>query len=161
MSWVPEKVEIELRETEQGLRHFIIEDKPSIAAQNMTLTLSRLGVTSTMPLKEVRAILKDNNIKCAQDTLRASMHILKNNNLTTLATGGDVSSRVPSRSSRNIDDETRLDERLDSSHPETTVRLAHVSPRLDSASHETQTTLYKERLASDQPDDDPDDLGMF
>lgn len=161
MSWVPEKVEIELRETEQGLRHFVIEDKPSIAAQNMTLTLSRLGITSTMPLKEVRAILKDNNIKCAQDTLRASMHILKNNNLTTLATGGDVSSRVPSRSSRNIDDETRLAERLDSSHPETTVRLAHVSPRLDSASHETQTTLYKERLASDQPDDDPDDLGMF
>jgi RecA-family ATPase len=158
MSWVPEKVEIEMVETEHGLRHQVVHDKPSVAAQTMTMTLTRLGVTSSMSLKDVRVLLKTNNIKCAQDTLRAAMHTLRNNTLTALAVHNEQDDKTTSRYN---DDETRFADRLDASHRDTTERLASVSPRLDIARHETNGTLSKESLVVDPPSDNPDDLGLF
>jgi len=157
MSWVPEKIEMQLVDTADGLRHQLVEDKPSIASQNMVMHLIRVGVHADMSLKDVRRLLKDNDIKCAQDTLRSAMRILKNNHAAHAVVGQNETNET---TSRHIGDETRLDSRLDSSHPETTQRLAHVSPRLASTSHETDATLYKERLVVDQPDD-LDDLDLF
>lgn len=158
MSWVPERVEIEMVETAQGLRHQIVHDKPSVAAQTMTVTLTRLGVTSEMSLKEVRTLLKANNIKCAQDTLRAAMHTLRNNRLTALVTHSEQDDKT---TSRYIDDGTRLDERLDSSRHDSAVRLALVSARFGIASHETNGTLSKESLVVDLPPEAIPDLGLF
>lgn len=161
MSWVPEKVEVELVETTTGLRHQLVNDKPSIASQSLVANLVRLGVTAEMSLKDVRKLLKDNNMKCAQDTLRGAMRVLKQQSLTAAVVGQNETDLT---TSRNIEDETRLDSRLDSSRPVTTQRLGSVSPRLDIESHETDATLYKERLVVDRPTDylqDPDDLDLF
>jgi hypothetical protein len=161
MSWVPEKVEIELRETADGLQHRLVEDKPSVAAQSLVANLIRIGVRGDMSLKDVRKLMKDNNVRTAQDTLRSAMHIIKTRAQTAAVTGQDETNLT---TSRHIDDETRLDSRLDSSRPVVTQRLGHVSPRLDSASHETNGTLSKESLAVDQPTDyleDPEDFGLF
>lgn len=160
MSWIPEKVEIELRDTPNGLRHTTIKDKPSMAALHMAHQLRKMGMGADTTLTSARKILKERDIKCAQDTLRAAVRFLKHDIATELATGLEMSENETNlTTSRYTDDETRLDERLDASRPETTRRLASVSPRLDVTSHETQTTLYKERLASDQPQSE--DFGLF
>lgn len=158
MSWVPEKVEMQLVETNQGLRHQLVDDKPSIAAQNLVMNLVRIGVHAEMSLKDVRRLLKDNDVKCAQDTLRGAMRVLKNNEAARAVVGQNETNET---TSRHTEDETRLASRLDSSHRETTGRLGHVSPRLAGPSHETDATLSKERLVVDHPNDDPDDLDLF
>ena len=160
MSWIPEKVEIELRDTPQGLRHSTIQDKPSMAALHMAHQLRMMGMGSETTLASARKILKERDVKCAQDTLRAAVRQLKNDISSEIVDHGQTpENKTNLTTSRNIEGETRLDQRLDASHPETTRRLASVSPRLDSASHETQTTLSKERLASDQTPDE--DFGLF
>lgn len=162
MSWIPEKVELELHETENGLCHRLLIDKPSIAAQNLVANLVRIGITADMSLKDVRRVMKEHDVKTAQDTLRGAMQLLKQRAQTASVVGQNETNLA---TSRYTDDETRLASRLDPSHRETTRRLDHVSPRLDVTSHETDATLSKERLVVDQPIDylaDPeDDLGLF
>ena len=153
MSWVPEKVEIELVETPNGLRHNTVVDKPSIAAQNMVWQLINLKITPDTSLKEVRRVLKENDIKCAQDTLRQAMRLHKINSVSASVVAPDETNQT---TSRHTDSETRLAERLAHENTETTQRLAFVSPRLDLASHETDATLSKERLVVDQATDDVD-----
>jgi len=157
MSWIPEKVEIELRDTPNGLRHTTIQDKPSMAALQVAHQMKILGMGTDTTLAAARKTFKDKDIKCAQDTLRAALRIMKNDIASDIVANAQQDTDLTT--SRNNEDETRLAERLAPSHPETTRRLASVSPRLDTASHETQTTLYKERLASDQPP--TEDFGLF
>jgi hypothetical protein len=158
MSWIPERVEIELRDTPDGLRHTTIQDKPSMAAMQMAHQLRVLGMGTDTTLTAARKTLKERNIKCAQDTLRAALRMMKNDAVAAMVENAQDNALHPT--SRTFGDETRLAERLAPSDTETTPRLGNVSPRLDTASHETQTTLYKERLASDQPNPDID-LGLF
>ena len=168
MSWIPEKVEIELRDTPQGLRHSTIQDKPSMQALHMAHQMKLMGMGADTTLAAARKILKERDVKCAQDTLRAALRALKNEIISDIVRNAQIDVAQTAQhtenetnltTSRNIDGETRLDPRLESSDPVTARRLAHVSPRLDDASHETQTTLSRERLASDQPTDE--DFGLF
>jgi len=158
MSWIPERVEIELRDTDQGLRHFVLQDQNSRAAQQLAQMLITLGVDHTMSLQGVRRVLKQHNEKAAQDTLRSAMRIIKTNAQTAAATLTNETSLTTSRYENETNDETRLDQRLAASRPETTRVSVSVSPRLDQASHETTTTLSKERLVRQT---NPDDLGLF
>jgi len=128
----------------------------------LVMHLVRIGVDAEMSLKDVRRLLKENDIKCAQDTLRGAMKLLKNNSAAHAVVGSNETNLT---TSRYTESGTRLDSRLDSSHPETTQRLAHVSPRLANSSHETDGTLSKERLVVDHPvdwiEDPEEDTGLF
>lgn len=73
MSWIPEKVEIELRETAQGLRHQVLGGETPQAAIELADELDRLRVPVDMSIAQVRGVLKENNVKAANDTLRLAM----------------------------------------------------------------------------------------
>lgn len=73
MSWIPEKTDIELRETTLGLRHCTLGNETPQAALQLSDELDKLEVPVDMSISQVRALLKKHDIRCANDTLAAAL----------------------------------------------------------------------------------------
>jgi RecA-family ATPase len=73
MQWVPEKIELELREIAGNLQHTLIGDEISEASIQLAKTLDDLGAADDISARAARQLLKDNNIRSASDILRAAL----------------------------------------------------------------------------------------
>ena len=77
MQWIPDKVELELRERDGVLSHEIIGDETSDAAMQLAATLDRLNAAPDITVRAARDLLKHNGIKSASDILRAATRVRK------------------------------------------------------------------------------------
>lgn len=73
MQWIPDKIELELREYNGVLMHSIIGDEISDAAQQLAKQLDDIGAELDITARAARDLLKKNNIKSASDILRSAL----------------------------------------------------------------------------------------
>lgn len=77
MQWIPDKIELELRERDGVLSHEIIGDETSDAAMQLAATLDQLNAAPDITVRAARDLLKQNGIKSASDILRAATRVRK------------------------------------------------------------------------------------
>ena len=75
MQWVPEKIELEIREIAGNLQHTLIGDEISEASIQLVKTLDDLGADNDISARAARQLLKDNNVRAASDILRAALRM--------------------------------------------------------------------------------------
>ena len=75
MQWIPEKLELELREHNGVLMHSLIGDEISDAAQQLALQLDKIDAPIDITARAARDLLKKNNIKSASDILRSALRV--------------------------------------------------------------------------------------
>jgi hypothetical protein len=75
MQWIPDKIELELREYNGILTHSIIGDEISDAAQQLALQLDAIDAPIDITARAARDLLKKNNIKSASDILRSALRV--------------------------------------------------------------------------------------
>ena len=75
MQWIPDKIELELREYNGVLMHSIIGDEISDAAQQLAKQLDDIGAELDITARAARDLLKKNNIKSASDILRSALRL--------------------------------------------------------------------------------------
>ena len=77
MQWIPDKIELELRERDGILAHHIVGDEISDAAMQLVDTLKQLDAPIDISTRSARDLLRRNNIKSASDILRAALRVYK------------------------------------------------------------------------------------
>lgn len=86
MQWIPDKVEIELRETNGKLAHHLLGDEISDAAKATATRLDQLHAAVDIPVRTARQLLKDHGHKCSSDVLRSALRMrrqkLENGNMS-------------------------------------------------------------------------------
>ena len=75
MQWIPDKIELELREYNGILTHSIIGDEISDAAQQLATQLDKLEAPIDITARAARELMKKNNIKSASDILRSALRV--------------------------------------------------------------------------------------
>lgn len=75
MQWIPDKVELELREYNGVLMHSIIGDEITDAAQQLAKQLDNIGAGVDITARAARELLKKHNIKSASDILRSALRV--------------------------------------------------------------------------------------
>jgi hypothetical protein len=73
MAWVPDKVELELRDIDGKLTHTTLGAEVPTAALQIAQDLDRLGADKDITARAARQLLKDNNVRAASDMLRAAL----------------------------------------------------------------------------------------
>jgi len=85
MQWIPDKIELELREYNGILTHSIIGDEISDAAQQLATQLDKLDAPIDITARAARDLMKKHNIKSASDILRTALRVrrlrIDNNNI--------------------------------------------------------------------------------
>lgn len=77
MQWVPDKVEIELHETDGKLAHHLLGDEISDVAKSTATRLDQLHASVDISVRAARQLLKDHGHKCSSDVLRSALRIRK------------------------------------------------------------------------------------
>lgn len=77
MQWIPDKVELELRTTNETLHHKLLGDEIPDAALQLAQTIERLTTDRDLSVRTARKLLKDQGIKTSTDTLRQALTVLK------------------------------------------------------------------------------------
>jgi hypothetical protein len=75
MQWIPDKIELELREQNGVLMHSIIGDEITDAAQQLAKQLDSIGADVEITARAARELLKKHNIKSASDILRSALRV--------------------------------------------------------------------------------------
>jgi hypothetical protein len=75
MQWIPDKVELELREYNGVLMHSVIGDEITDAAQQLAKQLDNIGAGVDITARAARELLKKHNIKSASDILRSALRV--------------------------------------------------------------------------------------
>ena len=75
MQWIPDKIELELREHNGVLMHSIIGDEITDAAQQLAKQLDSIGADVEITARAARELLKKHNIKSASDILRSALRV--------------------------------------------------------------------------------------
>ena len=75
MQWIPDKIELELREYNGVLMHSIIGDEITDAAQQLAKQLDNIGAGVDITARAARELLKKHNIKSASDILRSALRV--------------------------------------------------------------------------------------
>jgi hypothetical protein len=73
MQWVPDKIELELREIAGNLQHTILGDEISEASTQLAKQLDDIGADHDITARAARQLLKENNIRAASDILRSAL----------------------------------------------------------------------------------------
>lgn len=77
MAWVPDKIELELREQDTRLQHLTTTSDDTPAARECADTLTRLGAANNITNRAARQLLKNNGHRTANDILRAALKIIR------------------------------------------------------------------------------------
>jgi hypothetical protein len=75
MQWIPEKIEMELREKDGKLTHMLLGDEYSDAAITTARDLDRLRAPIDIAVRAARLLLKEHDIKCSTDILRQALKL--------------------------------------------------------------------------------------
>lgn len=75
MQWIPDKVELELREYNGVLMHSVVGDEITDAAQQLAKQLDNIGADVEITARAARELLKKHNIKSASDILRSALRL--------------------------------------------------------------------------------------
>lgn len=75
MAWIPDKVEIELRENDNRLNHSLTTTEDTPAAVECARWLAALGAPLDLTTRAARSLLKDHGHRAANDILRAALRI--------------------------------------------------------------------------------------
>lgn len=124
MQWIPEKIELELREHNGVLMHSIIGDEISDAAQQLALQLDKIDAPIDITARAARDLLKKNNIKSASDILRSALRVRR------LRISSDIIDTWVDNIERNGTDNGTLIESNAAQHDGTTHGTTQQSPSL-------------------------------
>ena len=124
MQWIPEKIELELREHNGVLMHSIIGDEISDAAQQLALQLDKINAPIDITARAARDLLKKNNIKSASDILRSALRVRR------LRISSDIIDTWVDNIERNGTDNGTLIESNAAQHGGTTHGTTQQSPSL-------------------------------
>jgi hypothetical protein len=75
MQWIPDKVEIELTNIDDILRHKLLGDEIPDAALQLAQTIDNLTTDVEISVRAARRLLKDHNIKGGTDILRQALAV--------------------------------------------------------------------------------------
>lgn len=124
MQWIPEKIELELREHNGVLMHSIIGDEISDAAQQLALQLDKIDAPIDITARAARDLLKKNNIKSASDILRSALRVRR------LRISSDIIDTWVDNIEKNGTDNGTLIESNAAQHDGTTHGTTQQSPSL-------------------------------
>jgi hypothetical protein len=136
MSWVPEKVELVMREDDVLEFSLLHGDAWPAGTADCAKTLEALGVGPEVPVRTAMQALKDAGKGKRQDVVRHAQRYRKEQLLRVLQPVDNVGDKVPDRVSRQVghaDPETSADTRRDTRPPET------VKPLQDRVSRDLRT----------------------
>ena len=106
MQWIPDKVEIELTNIDDILRHKLLGDEIPDAALQLAQTIDNLTTDVEISVRAARRLLKDHNIKGGTDILRQALAVRRKRHadqqLTTWV-------NVPQSGGTYLDDSGTLD----------------------------------------------------
>jgi hypothetical protein len=77
MQWVPDKVELELREIDGKLSHHLLGDEFSDAAITAAADLNMCKAPIDITIRAARSLLKEHDIKCGNDILAQAIKLRK------------------------------------------------------------------------------------
>ena len=75
MQWIPDKIEIELREIDNILVHRIVNNETTEAVTKLAETLTKINMPPDTSVRAARIILKQHNIKASSDILRNALRL--------------------------------------------------------------------------------------
>lgn len=75
MQWIPDKIEIELREVDNILVHRIVNNETTEAVTKLAETLTKINMPPDTSVRAARIILKQHNIRASSDILRNALRL--------------------------------------------------------------------------------------
>jgi len=160
MQWIPDKVELELRTTDETLSHKMLNGDVPDAALQLAQTLERITDEPDLSVRAARRLLKEHGIRTSTDTLRQALSVRRKRQESTQL---DTWLNVPTARGTYGDGDGTPTDGTPIGTPDETPSRRHGTPSVHSGTSSSGTVppvpRSIERYGEGTPNPDPlDDL---